>query len=130
MRHLLLFPVACAALIACAAPAAPHAAETFTLERGQSVDVAPGVTVTFEAVEDSRCPPAMRCVHAGKLVYRFSIKRAGAALETFTIEPGATGPALTSLDGRRIALDEHTIPATPAPGIVITYSATITIVPA
>jgi hypothetical protein len=130
MRHLLLLPVACIALAACAAPAAPRPAGSFTLERGASAELAPGVTLTFDAVDDSRCPPGVQCVWAGRLNYRFSIRRGGDAPESFTLSPAQPEAAPGALAGRRILLDTATIPAPPAPGTVIAWRATITLVPA
>jgi hypothetical protein len=128
MRHLLAMPVLCAALIACTAPAAPHPGGTFTLERGQRLALAQGVSLSFDTVEDSRCPPGVRCAWAGKLSYRFSIRR-GDAADTFTLSPDAASAAPQTLDGRRIELDTSNIPAPPAPGTTITYRATLTITP-
>ena len=129
MRHLLAMPLVCAALVACTAPAAPRPGGTFTLERGQAVDVAPDLSVTFDDVDDSRCPPGVHCVWAGKLSYRFSIRHGSDALETFVLSPGQTSAMPRVLGGNRIVLDEQTIPAPPAPGTAITYRATITISP-
>ena len=129
MRHLLALPVVCATLVACAAPAAPRPGGTFTLERGQAVEVAPGVSLHFEAVEDSRCPPGVRCVWAGKLSYRFSIRRGGDAPEMVTLSPEQPGALPAALPGHRIVLDERAIPAPPAPGTSITYRATISVAP-
>jgi len=134
MRHLLLVPAACIALAACAAPAAPRPAGTFmlelTLERGASAELAPGVTLTFESVDDSRCPPGVQCVWAGRLGYRFSIRRGGDAPESFTLSPAQPEAAPGALAGARILLDTATIPAPPAPGAAIVYRATLTLVPA
>lgn len=129
MRHLLLAPVFCATLAACAAPGAPRPAASVTLAPGQSAEVAPGVTLTFEAAEDSRCPPGMRCVRAGTLVYRFSIRQGEAAPDTFTLAPGQPAASPAHLGGRRIVLDETAIPAPAAPGAAIAWRATIRIVP-
>jgi hypothetical protein len=129
MRYLPFVPVLCATLAACAAPAAPRPAASFTLERGASVEVAPGVTVAFEAVDDSRCPPGVQCVWAGKLSYRFSIRRGSDAPETFALSPAQPSAAPAALDGRRIVLDESAIPPAPAPGAAIDYRATFTLVP-
>lgn len=129
MRHLAALPVFCATLAACAAPAAPTPGATFTLERGQAVDVAPGVTLVFEAVDDSRCPPGMRCVQAGALRYRFSIRAGAAAPDTFTLSPGQLDAAPQALAGRRILLDEAALPAPAAPGIPIVYRATLRLTP-
>jgi hypothetical protein len=129
MRHLLLAPVLCATLAACAAPAAPRPAGRFTLERGQSVEVAPSVTVRFIAADDSRCPPGVRCVWAGKLDYRFSIQHGSDTPETFALSPAQPSAAPAALGGRRIVLDEGAIPPAPAPGASIEYRATFTLVP-
>lgn len=129
MRHLPALPIVCATLAACAAPAAPRPAAAFTLEPGQWAEVAPGLTLVFEAVDDSRCPPGVRCVWAGKLAYRFSIRRGRSAPETFTLSPGQPGATPNALNGRRIVLDEDAIPAPPAPGTAITYRATLSLTP-
>ncbi|MBD8529199.1 MULTISPECIES: hypothetical protein [unclassified Massilia] len=129
MRHLLALPVACIALAACAAPGAPLPAGPFTLAPGQSAEVAPGVTVTFESFEDSRCPPGVQCVWAGKLSYRFSIRRGSAAPESFTLAPGQPDAAPAALHGSRIILDEDALPAPPAPDTTITYRATLRLDP-
>ena len=129
MRHLLALPVVCATLAACATPAAPQPGGRFTLEPGQFVEVVPGVSVGFEDVDDSRCPPGVRCVWAGKLSYRFAIRRGSDAPEMFTLSPGEPGSTPAALGARQVILDEDTIPAPPAPGTSMTYRATISIVP-
>ncbi|WP_136220766.1 hypothetical protein [Massilia sp. Mn16-1_5] len=122
-------PLACAVIVACATPAAPHPAGPFTLARGASVLVAPGVSVTFDAVEDSRCPPGVQCVWAGRLSYRFSIRHGDAAPEYFTLSPAQREAAPAALGGRRIVLDADTIPPPPPQGAVIDYRATLSILP-
>lgn len=129
MRHALLFPVVCATLAACAAPAPPQPAGRFTFDQGASVEVAPGLRLRFEAVDDSRCPPGVRCVWAGTLRYRFAIGRGSDAPEIFTLSPGQPGATPAALGARQVILDEDTIPAPPAPGMSMTYRATISIVP-
>ena len=129
MRHLLL-PAACIALAACAAPALPKPAGTFTLERGASAELAPGVTLSFDSVDDSRCPPGVQCVWAGRLGYRFSIRRGSDAAESFTLSPAQPEAAPGVLGGGRLLLDTATIPAPPAQGAAILYRATLTHVPA
>lgn len=128
MRHLLLPPFACIALAACAAPAAPRPA-VVTLARGASAELAPGLILTFEAVDDSRCPPGVQCVWAGRLIYRFSIRRAGEPAAPFTLSPTEPEAAPGALGGRRIRLDTATIPAAAAPGGAIDWRATLTLVP-
>lgn len=127
MRHLLLLPAACIALAACATP---RPAGPFTLERGARFDLAPGVVITFESVDDSRCPPGVQCIWAGRLSYRFSIRRGGEAPESFTLSPAQPEAAPGALAGARLRLDTATIPAPPAQGAAILYRATLTLVPA
>ena len=129
MRHLLAMPLACAVIVACATPAAPDPAGPFTLARGASALVAPGLTLSFDAVEDSRCPPGVQCVWAGRLSYRFSIRRGGAAPERFTLSPAQREAAPAALGGRRIVLDADAIPPPPPQGAAIDYRATFSIVP-
>ncbi|HBZ07059.1 MAG TPA: hypothetical protein DEP03_12005, partial [Massilia sp.] len=87
MRHLLALPFACIMLAACAAPPGPQV-PSFALEPGTSVEAAPGVLLRFEEVEDSRCPPGVHCVWAGRLSCRFSLTRANAAPESLILVPG------------------------------------------
>jgi len=129
MGHRLLPHLLCLTLAACAAPATPQAAGPFTLERGQGVELAPGLSLRFDAVDDSRCPGGVQCIWAGKLDYRFSIRRAGAALDSFTLSPGQPSATPAALDGRRIVLDQSSIPAPAAPGVALAYRATLTILP-
>lgn len=129
MRHLLAMPLACAVIVACATPAAPQPAGPFTLARGASVPVAPGITVSFDAVEDSRCPSGVQCVWAGRLSYRFSIRRGDAAPDTFTLSPAQPEAAPAALGGHRIVLDVDTIPPAPPQGTSIDYRATFSVVP-
>ena len=129
MRHLLLLPPACIALAACAAPAAPRPGGAVTLARGASAELAPGIILTFDAVDDSRCPPGVQCVWAGRLMYRFSIRRAGEPAESITLSPAEPEAAPVALGGRRIRLDTAAIPAAAAPGAAIDWRATLTLVP-
>lgn len=128
MRHLLALPFACIMLTACAAPPGP-AARVFTLAPGGSAEAAPGVTLRFEEVEDSRCPPGVRCVWAGKLDCRFSLSQAGAASESFTLSPGDPGHASRLLGGARIELDEASLPAPAAPDALANHRVTVKVLP-
>ncbi|MEN3275540.1 MAG: hypothetical protein V7631_1330 [Massilia sp.] len=130
MRHLLVLPVLCTALAACATPAAPRGPQAFTLAPGQRVEAAPGVTLVFDSVDDSRCPPGVRCVWTGRLVYRFSIGRAGSTVETFTLSPGEPGATPAVLAGRRVVLDESSVPAPAAQGAVVHHHIRLTLPPA
>ena len=129
MRHRLLPHLLCLTLAACAAPATPRLPASFTLERGQGADLAPGLSLRFDAVADSRCPRGVYCIWAGKLDYRFSILRAGAALDSFTLSPAQPSATPAALDGRQIVLDASSIPAPAAPGVALAYRATLTILP-
>lgn len=89
--------------LAAAASAAPPAGSTLSLAERQSITVAPGAILTYDSVNDSRCPPDVQCLVAGKVVYSFTLKR-GDTLEHFTLSPAE--PAFTSavLNGQRVAL--------------------------
>ena len=128
MRHLLALPLACLMLAACAAPPGPSA-RAFTLAPGASVEAAPGVLLRFEEVEDSRCPPGVRCVWAGRLSCRFSLTRADAAPESFTLAPGEAAHASSLLGGRRVALDEASLPAPAAPDALANHRVTVKVLP-
>jgi hypothetical protein len=128
MRHLLALPLLCTMLSACAAPAAPQASR-FTLESGQSVQVAPGVMLRLESVEDSRCPPDVRCVWAGRLACHFAIRRDGDLPDTFTLSPVAPSAEPRMLGGRSIVLDESSLPP-PAPvGATPRHRIALTVLP-
>ncbi|WP_312547835.1 hypothetical protein [Massilia sp.] len=128
MRHLLALPFACIMLAACAAPPGPQV-PSFALEPGTSVEAAPGVLLRFEEVEDSRCPPGVHCVWAGRLSCRFSLTRANAAPESFILEPGEAAHASSLLGGKRIALDEASLPAPAAPDAVANHRVTVQVLP-
>jgi hypothetical protein len=128
MRHLLALPVLCTMLSACASAAAPQATR-FTLEGGQSALIAPGVMLRLESVEDSRCPPGVRCVWAGRLACHFAIRRDGDEPETFTLSPVAPSAAPRILDGRSIVLDESSLPAPAPPGVTPRHRITFTVLP-
>jgi len=131
MRHLLVLPFAAIALAACAAPPGPglHGSRAFALEPGASVELASGTTLRFDAAEDSRCPPGVACVWAGKLTCRFSLLRGGATLEAFALAPGDTGHATVLLDGARLALDESTLPPPATPGAIANHRVTVKLLP-
>ena len=71
-----LLCVATAGIAACAVagPADPPPKDAqLTLTQSQSVLVAPAVTLSFESVNDSRCPKNVMCVVAGRIVYHFTL---------------------------------------------------------
>jgi hypothetical protein len=113
-RRLLPLPSVTAiafALCACAgSPPNPQAGTApFHLLPHQSIDVAPGVTLTYDSLSDSRCPPDVKCIWAGKLSYQFTLT-SGRAHEPFSLGPGQSRYAPAALPDRRIVLDESVIP--------------------
>jgi hypothetical protein len=131
MRHLLLPIGLCTMLAACATtpPPPPPAVGTFTLATGQQMALAPDLIVQLDGVEDSRCPPGVQCIWAGKLAYRFSIRQAQGAPDSFELTPTEPAAAPALLGGRRIVLDTAALPAPPLPGASPDQRATYTIVP-
>jgi hypothetical protein len=86
----------------------------------QSVELAPGTTLTYDSVSDSRCPPDVKCIWAGKLSYQFTLKGPGAS-DTFSLGPDKLEYTSPALHGAHVVLDDKAIPparaaqATPAP---------------
>lgn len=89
--------------------AAPGTGAVISLSEHQSATVAPGAILTYDSVNDSRCPPDVHCVMAGRVVYSFTLKQ-GDTLEHFTLTPAE--PAFTSaaLGGKRITLADAAPP--------------------
>jgi hypothetical protein len=101
---------------------------TLTLQPEASAAVAPAATLRFDKVEDSRCPPDVRCISAGKLLYHFTLT-APAGKESFALEQDKPTYASSALPGVRIALAPAAPPAArpstaagPAPGFPVTVS--------
>jgi hypothetical protein len=80
------------------------------LDPQQSVELAPGTTLTYDSVSDSRCPPDVKCMWAGKLSYRFTLHAPGAS-ETFALGPDQPDYTSPALHGAHIVLDDKAIPA-------------------
>ena len=132
MRHLLALPFAIAglsALAACAAPPPLQAPRAFVLEPGAQARLAPGLALRFDAVDDSRCPPGVQCVWAGRLRCRFSLLRDGAVTASLVLAPGDAGHAVAALDGAQLVLDESSLPAPAAPGAVPNQRVTVKLLP-
>lgn len=89
--------------------AAPGAGAVISLTEHQSVMVAPGAILTYDSVNDSRCPPDVHCVMAGKVVYSFTLKQ-GDTLEHFTLTPAEPAFASDALGGKRIILADAAPP--------------------
>ncbi|MGH8854015.1 MAG: hypothetical protein ACREWI_07020 [Telluria sp.] len=113
--HTLLrvFTLACAALVlgGCAASHDRLPQARYTLAERQTLPLAERLSITYEGAQDSRCPDDVRCVWAGRLVYRFTMRIGGVAQAFYLVrgQPGYMSPALR---GSRIELD-HLTPAPP-----------------
>jgi hypothetical protein len=85
-------------------------ASSLQLVPHQSVELAPGTTLTYDSVSDSRCPPDVKCIWAGKLSYQFTLK-GPAASDSFSLGPDQLEYTSPALHGARVVLDEKAIPA-------------------
>ncbi len=128
----LIHAIAAAALLAGCANSPVSAVETLpaparnqpmntsvTLQPEGTATIAPNVTLRYDGVADSRCPPGMKCVWAGELAYKFTLTGpAGSEMFGLTAEKPAFD--LTSLPGTRIALGQSITPPVAAAGTVVT----------
>ncbi len=90
-----------------------ESSQTLTLLPQASAPLGPAASLRFERVEDSRCPPDVRCITAGKLLFHFTLS--AAATEKFTLDAEQPSHASTALPGLRIALAPmETPPARPS----------------
>ena len=89
--------------------AAPGIGAIVSLTERQSATVAPGAILTYDSVADSRCPPDVHCVMAGKVVYSFTLKQ-GDTLEHFTLSPAEPAFTSTVLNGKRVTLADTAPP--------------------
>ncbi|MFB9243250.1 hypothetical protein IV454_13830 [Massilia antarctica] len=85
---------------------------TVALLPQHSTLVAPDATLRYERVEDSRCPPDVVCISAGKIVYYFTLIYP-TAVEPFTLEPAA--PAYASLQRPELNIALAIDPPPPRP---------------
>ena len=132
MRHLFAMPAICAILVACATPPAPPGPPTpgaYTLALHQPVPVARGLTLAWDSVDDSRCPPKALCIWAGALVYRFSLRPDGGKPEAFELTWGRGGHAPVLFAGARVELDRSMLASPPPHGASGTSPVTVVIKP-
>lgn len=61
---------------------------------GNSASVGPGLSISFDGVEDSRCPIGVYCVWEGALLYKLTLH--GSADEPFILTDSKRLPGLTS----------------------------------
>jgi hypothetical protein len=117
-RLLMLFAALPLALCACASTGAADGAPaggTITLAPRQQIPLQGNATLTYDSFSDSRCPPEVKCIWAGELVYRFTLVTPKAS-ESFAL--GSAKPAYVSkaLGGARIAIDMSRLPPAPQAG--------------
>lgn len=101
--------VAALYLLPAGASPAPSPGPTLSMTEHQSITVAPGAVLTYDSVNDSRCPPGVQCVVAGKVVYSFTLTL-GEKREQFTLTPAAPAYSPAALQGKQIALADATPP--------------------
>lgn len=115
MRPLLSVFSACAIaalLTACAATERLPDAQ-YTLAEHQTLPLPPAtddkpLSITYEGADDSRCPDNARCVRAGQVAYRFTL-RIGNVAQAFWLVPGKPGYTSPALRGSRIELDRNLV---------------------
>jgi hypothetical protein len=101
------------ALAACVA--APIRPGSYPLAPQQRVALARNVTITYDSFSDSRCPPNVQCVWAGRLLLRFLVDGPG-GVEEVTLGPDQPQASPRALRGARIALDPAALPPARAAG--------------
>lgn len=99
---------------ACTGPGAAESVKSgpYTLVQGQSVTLAPMLSLRFDSVNDSRCPQGVTCVWAGELRYHFTLH--GGADEAFVLSERAPRFSSARRKGLSVALEKS--PAAPLPG--------------
>lgn len=104
------FLIAAAVLpgLAACASAQLHDA-TYVLQPRQHLDLAPGLTLTYDSFSDSRCPANVRCIWAGRLAFRFIVQSRDGS-EEFTLGPDQPTATPAALHGARVALDLGGVP--------------------
>ena len=106
-------------LSACAAPEQLPDVQ-YTLVERQTLNLPPlmrdqRLSLTYEGADDSRCPDNARCMWAGQVAYRFTLRLDNLA-QGFWLVPGKPGYTSPALRGARIELDPTF--AAPARGMI------------
>jgi hypothetical protein len=121
----MLFATLPLTLCACANSGAgaggPH---RYTLQPGQQLDIGAEAKLTYDSVSDSRCPPGMKCIWAGELLYHFTLATPTAS------EAFALGPARTEhvAGNTRVTLDTSRLPPPQQPGAaLVLHPVTLTV---
>lgn len=74
----------------------------------QSATYGKPLSVTYEGADDTRCPDNARCISAGRVAYRFTL-RIGNVAQAFWLVPGKPGYTSPALRGSRIELDRNLV---------------------
>jgi len=103
-------------LSGCAAPERLPDAQ-YNLSESQSLLLAPEqrLSLTYEGADDTRCPDNARCIVAGRVAYRFTLRIQNVA-QAFWLVPGKPGFTSPALRGARVELDRSFEP--PARGMI------------
>lgn len=86
--------------------------QTVALLPQTSTTLAPDTVLRFERVDDSRCPPDVVCITAGKIVYHFTLVFP-AGVEPFVLEPAE--PTYISVQRPDLVIALATTPSPPRP---------------
>jgi hypothetical protein len=127
-----ILPALCASALALTLGACASAGPAHRMNQGsfhllpqQSVELAPGATLTYDSVSDSRCPPDVKCIWAGTLTYQFRLATLEAT-EAFALGPARPEYTSPALHGARIVLDHQAIPpARPSQAAPVPHAVTL-----
>lgn len=102
----------------------------YTLSERQTLALPPALrdqrlSVTYEGADDSRCPDNARCMWAGQVAYRFTLRLDNLA-QGFWLVPGKPGYTSPALRGARIELDPNLV--APPRGMIEAKPATYPVV--
>jgi len=133
MTYLLHVLAAATLLAGCSSPpgagTAPTTKETpmnasVTMQPERTLAVGPA-SLRYDGVEDSRCPPGMKCVWAGELAYKFTLS-GPAGQEMFGLTAAKPAFNATTVPGATIALSHDMSPvaleAKPVTGLPVTVT--------
>ena len=102
---------------------------TITLLPAASAALTPAATLRLDRIDDSRCPPDVRCITAGKLRFHFTLD-GSAGSEQFALDKDAPSFASARISGLRIALAPFEAPAarpSTAAGAALAFPVTLSI---
>ncbi|MBQ5950202.1 hypothetical protein [Massilia sp. ST3] len=79
----------------------------YTMVERQVLPLDQRVAITYEGADDSRCPENARCMWAGQVAYRFTLRIGNSVAQAFYLVPGRPGYTNPALRGSRIELDRN-----------------------